>query len=90
MTSCSGKEKEEYDMARVLCLLYNLKSNSRDSDDLSIGFHRSFEDRERQLSNIKNTKGNYHVIFYPKDVFGFAGHQDNCTYALGCKLPLQK
>ena len=43
LTSSSGKEIEEINNAPVSCLIYKLLSSSRDSDDLSIGFHRSIE-----------------------------------------------
>ena len=90
LTSSSAKEIEEIDNAHVVCLMHKLISSSRDSDVLSIGFHRSIEARERELSNKKSTKGNYHVRNYLKDIFGFAEHEDNCTYGLGYKLTLQR
>ena len=89
-TSSSGKETEEIDNAHVICLMHKLISSSRDSDDSSIGFLRSIEARERELTNNKSTKGNCHVRIYLKDVFGFAEHQDNCTYGLGYNLTLQR
>ena len=64
LTSSSGKEMEEIDNAHVICLLHKLTSSSRDSDDLSIGFHRSNGVRERELTINKTTKGNYHVRFF--------------------------
>ena len=72
------------------CSLHKLISISRDSDDLSIGFHRSKGVREKELTDNKTTKGNYHVRTFLKDNFGFAEHQDNCTCGLGYKLTLQK
>ena len=65
-------------------------SSSRDSDDLSIGFHRSNDARERELTNNQTTKGNYHFRIYSKDAFGFAEHQDICTFRLGYKVTLQR
>ena len=67
-----------------------LLSSSRDSDDLSIGFHRSIEARERELTNKKTTKGNYLVRIYLKEIFGSAEQQDICTYGLGYKLTLHR
>ena len=67
-----------------------LISSSRDSDDLSVGFHRSIEAGERELTINKSARENYHVGIYLKDVFGFAEHQDNCTYGLGYKPTLQR
>ena len=83
LTSSSGKEIEEIDNAHVNCLMYKLISSSRDSDDLSIGFHRRNEVRKTEPTNIETTEGNYHVGIYLKDIFGFAEHQNNCTYGLG-------
>ena len=82
MASLSGKEVEEKDNAHVICLMYNIKSSSRDSDDLSIGFHRSIEVRERKLTKIKTTRGNYHVRIYLRDIVGFAACRNDCTYGL--------
>ena len=90
LTGSSGKEIDEIDNAHVISLMHKLISSNRDSDDLSIGFHRSKGIRERELTNNKTTKGNYHVRIYLKDIFGFAEHQDNCTYGLGEKITLQR
>ena len=81
---------EKNDNADNICLLYKFLSSSKDSDDLSIGFHRSFEAGERELSENETTKGNYHVRNYWKGLFGFAEHQDTCTFGLGYKLTLQR
>ena len=59
--------------------MHKLISSSRDSDELSIGFHRSNGTRESELTNNKTTKYNYNVRNYLKDKFGFVEHQDNCT-----------
>ena len=72
LASSSIKEIEEIDIAHVTCLMHKLFSSSRDSDDLSIGFHRSNGVRERKLFHFKTTERSYHVRFYLKDIFGFA------------------
>ena len=54
LTSSSGKQIEEVENAHVICLMHKLLSSGRDSDDLSIGFHRSNGVRERELTNCKN------------------------------------
>ena len=69
LTSSSVKEIEEIDKAHVICLKHKLVSSSRDSEDLSIGFHRSNEARKRKLTNNKTTKGNYHVRICFKGIF---------------------
>ena len=90
LSSSSGKEIEEIDNAQGICLLRKLISSSRDSDDLSIGFHRSFDVREKKLTNKKSTKRNHHVRICLKDIFSFAGHQHNCSYGLVYKRTLQR
>ena len=47
LTSSSWKEIEEIDNPHVICLLCSLLLSSRDSDDLSIRFHRSNEATEK-------------------------------------------
>ena len=42
------------------------------------------------MTRKKQTKGNYHVRIFSRNVFGFAEHHDNCTYGLGYKLTLQR
>ena len=51
LTSSSGKEIEEIDNAQVVCLMHKLISSNRDSEDSSIGFHRSNAVREKELTN---------------------------------------
>ena len=70
LTSSSGKEIEEIYNAHVICLMHKLISSSRDSDDLSNGFHRSNEARQRELTNNKTTKGLYLVRIYLKGISG--------------------
>ena len=69
--------------------MYKLKTSSKDSDDLSIGFDRSGNRRDK-LTLKKYKKGKYHLTFMLKDVFGFAEHQEKATYALGYKLTLTR
>ena len=79
LTSSSGKEIEEIDNAHVICLMYKLIASSRDSDDLSNGFHRSIAAGERELTICKTIKGNNHDRIYLKDVFVFAERLNKCT-----------
>ena len=53
-------------MIKLLLFVYCTKiiSNSRDSDNLSIGCRKSNDVSEKELSNNKQTKGNYHVSFF--------------------------
>ena len=70
--------------------MYKLLTSSRGSDDLSIGFDRDRNRRQRELSNNKSQKGKCHVRIYLKDVFGFAEYQGKATYGLGYNLILKR
>ena len=87
LQSSSGKHIEKINHAHIVCLLYKLITNARNSDDLSIGFDRDRDRRKREF-NSKNIKGKYHVTIMLKYIFGFAEHQDKGTYGHGCKLTL--
>ena len=88
LTSSSGKLIEESNNAHIACFMYKLITSSEDSNDLSIGFDRNCDRRQRELTNNKNIKGNYHVRIMLGDIFGFAEHQEKATYGLGYKLIL--
>ena len=90
LTISSGKERYEIDNAHVFWLMHKLLSSGRDSDDLSIGFHKSNGVREKEFTNIKTTKGNYLVSVHLKNVLGFAEHQDACTFGLGYIITWQR
>ena len=70
--------------------MYKLLTSSRGSDDLSIGFDRDRNRRQRELTINKTQKGKYHIRIYLKDVFGFAEYQNKGTYGLGYKLTLTR
>ena len=70
--------------------MYKLLTSSKGSDDLSVGFDRDRNRRQRELSNNKNQKRKYHVRVFFKGVFGFAEYQEKATYGLGYKLTLTK
>ena len=70
--------------------MYKLLTSSKDSDDLSIGFDRNRNNRNRELTNVKNIRGKFHVRIYLKDIFGFAEHQEKGTYGLGYKLTMTR
>ena len=90
LTTSSGKHLKINGHAHIVSLMYKLLSSSRGSDDLSIGFDRDRNRRQRELSNNKSQKGKYHVRIYLKDVFGFAEYQEKVTYGLGYKLTLTR
>ena len=70
--------------------MYKLITSPRNTDDLSVGFDRDRERRQRELTNNKNKKGKYHVTIMLKDIFAFAEHQEKGTYGLGYKLTLTR
>ena len=90
LTTSSGKLLEDINHAHIVSLMYKLLTSGRRSDVLSIGFDRSRDRRQCELTNSKNMKGKYHVRNYLKDVFGFAEHQETATYGLGYILTLTR
>ena len=90
LTTSSGKHLENIDHAHIVSLMYKLLTSSKGSDDLSIGFDRDRNRRQREMTINKTQKGKFHVRFFLKDVFGFAEYQDKCTYGLGYKLTLTR
>ena len=67
-----------------------MSSSSRECNDLAIGFRRSINAREIELTINETTKGIYNFRIYLKDVFGFAEHQDNYTFGMGYRFSLQR
>ena len=80
LTTSSGKHLENIDHAHIVSLMYKLLISSKGSDDLSIGFDRDRNRRQRELTNNKTQKGKCHVRIYLKGVFSFAEYQDKGTY----------
>ena len=90
LTTSSGKHLKKIDHAHIVTLLYKLLPSSKGSEDLSIGFDHDRGKRQRELTNNKNIKGKNNVRICPKDIFGFAEHQEKATYGLGYKLNLTR
>ena len=90
LTTTSGKHLEEISHAHIVSLMSKLLTSSRGSDDLSIGFDQSRDRRQKELANIKNNKGKYHLRIHLTDVFCFAEYQEIGIYGLGYKLTLTK
>ena len=90
LTTNSGKHLEDISHAHLVSSMYKLITSSKNSDDLSIGFDRSSARRRAEMTNNKTVKGKYHLRIMPKDVFGFAEHQEKATYGLGYKLTLTR
>ena len=51
LVSSNGKHIEEINNAHIACLMYKLISSAKDSDDLSIGFDRDRDRRQRELTD---------------------------------------
>ena len=64
LTTSSGKHLEDIGHAHNVSLMYKLKKSRRRSDGMSIGFDRSRDRRQRELTNNENLKGKYHVRNY--------------------------
>ena len=86
LSPSSGKHLEENRQAHIVSLMYKLITSAEGSDDLSIGFDRDRNMRQRKLTNNKNQKGKYHIKIYLEDIFGFAKHQEKAIFGLGHKL----
>ena len=90
LTTCSGKHLEDISRAHIVSLISKPITSSKDSNDLSIGFDRDRNRKQRQLFGNKNKRGKYQVGNMLKDIFGFAEHQEKATYGLGYKLTLTR
>ena len=90
LATSSGKHLEEINHANIVSLKYKLILSNEGSVDLSIGSDRDRGRQKNVLAESKNFKGKYHVRIYPKDIFGFAEHQQKGTYGLGYKLTITK
>ena len=55
-TSNSGKHLEDISHAHIVSLIYRLITSAKHTDDLSIGFHRDRNTRQRELTNSKIIK----------------------------------
>ena len=86
----SGRHLIDISHAHIVSLKYKLITSARHTDDLSIGFDRDRNRRQRALTNNKNLKGKHHVRIMLKNVFGFAEHQEKGTYDLGYKVTLTR
>ena len=56
LTTNGGKHLEDTSHANIVSLLYTLKTSAKDSDDLSIGFDRKRNRRQRELTNNRKIK----------------------------------
>ena len=90
LPTSSGKYFEDINHAHIGPLMYKLITSTGDTDDLSFGFGRNCDGRQRELTNKKIQKGKYHVRIMLKDVFGFSQCQEKGAFGLGYKLILAR
>ena len=64
-------------------MMYKLKTSARNNDDLSIGFDRDRNRRQRELTKSKILKGKFRVRIMLNDTFGLAEYQARATYVFG-------
>ena len=90
LTTSSGKHLEKNDEAHFVSLMYKRLTSSRGSDDLIIGFDRSCDRRQRELTKNKIIKCKHLVRIHLEDTFGIVENQDTATYGLGYNLTLTR
>ena len=83
LTTGSGKHIENISHAHIVSLMYKLITSARGSDLLPVGFERDRGSRQRELTNNKKMKRQYHMTIMLKGKFGFAEHQLKGTFGLG-------
>ena len=90
LTTSLGKHPQKIEHGHIACSMWKLLFTARECDDLSIGFGRIRDRRQRELTSYKTIKGKYNVRIYLKDIFRFADYQLKGTYGLGCILTLTR
>ena len=85
LTTSSGKHLEDISQGRSVSLRYKLITGAKQTIDLFIRIDRNRNRRQRELSNNKTQKGNFHLRIMHWNIFGFAEHQ-KITYGLGYEL----
>ena len=90
LATSSGKFLEDNGHAHIVSLMYKLKTSAKDLDYLSIGFDRSRDRRQQEITNDKNQKRQYHVRIMLSDVFRSPKDQQKGTFGLGYKLTITR
>ena len=79
LSSNSGKHLKDISHAHTVSPVYKPITSTTDTDDLSIGFDRDLDRRQRELTHYKIKKSKFHLTIYSKDIFGFAERQKKTT-----------
>ena len=90
LTTSSGKHLEDISHAQMVSLMYKLKTSAKYIDDLSNGFDRDRDRRQRGLINNKDQKGKYHERIMLKNIIGLVEHQEKATYGLEYKFTIRR
>ena len=85
----SWKHLEDNSHAHIVSSMYKLISSSKHSNDLSIGFCRDRNRRQRELTINKHVKCKCHVRVKLKGVFGLAERREKATNGWGYILTLR-
>ena len=77
LTTGLGKTSEDVRQAHIVTFNYKLMTSSAQDDNLSIGFDRDRDRKQRELTFNKNVKRKLHIRSLLEDVFvfAFAEHQ---------------
>ena len=90
VTASAVKHLEDVSHVHFVHLLHKLLTSAKDTEKLSIGFDRYFDEMRRELTNNKNLNRRYQVRIMLKDVFGFAEYQEKATLRLGYEFTLTR
>ena len=90
ITTSSGKHLKDISYSHILPLMHKSIASAKSSDNWSIGFDRSRDRRQQELTNNENIEGKLQVRVMLMDTFALQEHQEKATYGLGYKLTLTK
>ena len=90
LTTSSEKHLEDVRNAHRVTLMCKLKTSSKDSNDLPIGFNRSRNIKRDELTINKYVTGKYHLRIMLKYVIGFVEYQEEVSCGLCFKFTLTR
>ena len=90
MTTSSGKHLEDTSHAHIVSFLYTLITSAKDADDLSIGFDRKSNRRQRELTKNKIKKLDSLLELGSKICLVLPKIKKKATYGLGYIMTLTR
>ena len=90
LTTSSRKHLEDTSHAHIVSLMSKLITSARGSDDLPIGFDRSCDGRQQELTENKNQKEKYRLKILLRHVFGYAEDQRKAIFGISYHLTLTR